>query len=138
MRFANRIGENILLVFSPYVEKVEMGDIFEIVDQGAHQGRGLVVQVLDFQLPAATDLSALEYIDWELREMISEAADKEAAIPPAEDMARSFQIAVAQVIAERAKKGGQISEWKRWLPTPGSEAERLDAEAFKKIGRAHV
>ncbi len=133
MRFANKMYGNMLLVFSPYVEKVEMGDIFEIVDEGAHKGRGLIVQVLDFLLPESADVSSFEFIDWELRETISKAAEAERDLPIVEDLARSFQVAVAQVIAEREARGGKVSEWKRWLPTPGSLVNPLSADEFKEI-----
>jgi len=134
MEMFRKIGDEVILVYNPRSESVEVGESIKILDE--NHGRGLIVQVIEQSLVDLTGI--LE--DIIRRESIGEV-EVEEHIPQEYERYRldvkNMKFARAKIRKEISVKNGEeiIGDWTGWVPDRTASVESLDDEwLMKKLG----
>lgn len=134
MEMFRKIGDEVILVYNPRSESVEVGESIKILDE--NHGRGMIVQVIEQSLVDLTGI--LE--DIIRRESIGEA-EVEERIPQEYERYRldvkNMKFARAKIRKEITLQNGEeiIGDWTGWVPDRTASVESLDDEwLMKKLG----
>jgi len=127
MKMFRKIGDEVILVYNPRTEDVEVGENIKVVDQA--RNRGLIVQVIEEGLVDLTgileDIIRVESIgDVEIEEYTSPEYEKYKL-----DV-RNMKFARAKIRKEiRILEGEEIIvDWTGWIPDRGVKVESIDDE----------
>ncbi|RLI96110.1 MAG: hypothetical protein DRP00_05845 [Candidatus Aenigmatarchaeota archaeon] len=125
MQMFRKIGDEVLLVYNPRHESVEVGENIKILDE--QKGRGLIVQVIEQSL---VDLAGI-LEDIVRAESVSKMKLEEHTPPEYEKYrldVRNMKFARAKVRKELEVKNGQenIIDWTGWIPDRSAKVESVD------------
>ena len=125
MQMFRKIGDEVILVYNPRTEEVEVGENIKILDES--RKRGLVVQVIEQSL---VDLSGI--LEDIIRIESMGEVEVEEYVPPEYERyrldVRNMKFARAKVRKEiRLEKSGEfIVDWTGWIPDRSAEVESID------------
>nr|MDO8098444.1 DUF87 domain-containing protein [Candidatus Njordarchaeota archaeon] len=136
MQMFRKMGDEVVLIYNPRNEGVEVGENIKILDSAA--GRGLIVQVIEQSLVDLTGI--LEEIvrseslgEIEVEEHVSSEFEKYRL-----DV-RNMKFARAKIRKEITVQDGQenIADWTGWVPDRSAEATPIEDEwLIGKLGIA--
>ena len=125
MQMFRKIGDEVILVYNPRTEEVEVGENIRIIDKG--RNRGLIAQVIEQSL---VDLGGI--LEDIIRvESVGEVEVEEFVSPEYERYrldVRNMKFARAKIRKEiKFEKGEEsIVDWTGWVPDRSAEVESID------------
>jgi energy-coupling factor transporter ATP-binding protein EcfA2 len=134
MQMFRKIGDEVILIYNPRNESVEVGDSIKVLDKSA--GRGLIVQVIEESL---VDLAGI-LEDIIRTESIGEIKVETYAPPEYEKYkldVRNMKFARAKIRKELKvdDKGESIGDWSGWVPDRSAEVSPVDEDwLMEKLG----
>ncbi|MEQ9716452.1 MAG: hypothetical protein ABGF52_13110, partial [Candidatus Asgardarchaeum sp.] len=132
MQLLRKVGDEIIIIYNPRKENVEVGENLKIYDENV--GRGIVAQVIEQSL---VDLTGILEDIVRHESMESFSVEERSPLDVIRYMTdvKNMKMARAKILKELTSTDGRlsISPWTGWIPDRNVSIEPLDDDELMKL-----